>query len=178
MITDAILETHDRIVGKLYATCKRMRDDQLVDQKKLTQETLTSFAKLSKKLLKAHASNTLVADVIKDTEALENLMMKAITLAKKLDSDPLEYVLFGYGKFRRYTKRMLETITFKGNATSQPLLETIVLLKHLNRSESHQSRELPTYFANPKWSRRLGLEPEHKLWEMALLFAIRDGLRS
>ena len=33
MINDAILETHDRVVGKLYKVCKRMRDDQLVDQK-------------------------------------------------------------------------------------------------------------------------------------------------
>lgn len=55
MINDAVLETHDRIVGKLYSTCKCMRDDQLVDQKKLAHETLTSFVTLSKKLLKAHA---------------------------------------------------------------------------------------------------------------------------
>jgi|LakMenEpi03Aug12_release.lakeMendotaPanAssembly.Ray.scaffolds.fasta_scaffold96317_1 TnpA family transposase len=178
MINDAVLETHDRVVGKLYNTCKRMRDDQLVDQKKLAHETLTSFAKLSKKLLKAHADNTLVADVVKDTDALENLMVTALTLTKKLDSDPLEYVLFGYGKFRRYTKRMLENITFKGNAATQPLIEAIVLLKHLNQSESHQEIELPVCFANPKWSKRLCHKPERKLWETAVLFAIRDGLRS
>jgi hypothetical protein len=33
MINDAILETHDRIVGKLYSSCKRIRDGQLADQK-------------------------------------------------------------------------------------------------------------------------------------------------
>lgn len=178
MINDAVLETHDRIVGKLYAACKRIRDEQLVDQKKLVHETLTSFAKLSKKLLKAHADNTFVADVVKDTEALESLMITAITLTKKFDSDPLEYVLFGYAKFRRYTKRMLENITFKGNVGSQPLLEAIVLLKDLNRSDSSQASELPACFANAKWYKRLGLEPERKLWETAVLFAIRDGLRS
>ncbi len=178
MINDAVLETHDRIVGKLYSTCKRMRDDQVVDQKKLAHETLTSFAKLSKKLLKAHADNTLVADVIKDTEALENLMVTALTLTKKFDSDPLEYVLFGYSKFRRYKKRMLENITFKGNAAAQPLIEAIVLLQHLNRLESHQEIELPVCFANSKWSKRLCNKPERKLWEIAVLFAIRDGLRS
>jgi TnpA family transposase len=178
MITDAILETHDRIVGKLYNTCKRMRDDQLVDQKKLAHETLTFFAKLSKKLLKAHEDNALVADVIQNTESLKKLMATAVALTKKLDSDPLDYVLLGYGKFRRYTKRMLENITFEGNAAAQLLLEAIVLLKYLNRSESHQERKLPVSFANSKWSKRLGNEPERKLWETALLFAIRDGLRS
>lgn len=178
MITDAVLETHDRIVGKLYNTCKRMRDEQLFDQKKLAHETLMSFAKLSKQLIKAHKNNVLVTDVIKDTEALSTLMMRALTLTRKLDSDPLEYVLFGYGKLRRYTKRMLEIITFKGNITSQPLLEAIVLLKHCNRSDGSQTSELPVCFANYKWSKRLGNEPDRKLWETALLFTIRDGLRS
>jgi TnpA family transposase len=178
MINDAILETHDRIVGKLYSTCKRMRDDQLVNQKKLAYETLTSFAKLSKKLLKAHANNTLVTDVLKDTEGLENLMVNALILTKKLDSDPLEYVLSGYGKFRRYTKRMLENITFKGNAAAQPLIEAIEVLKKLNSSEDNQGINLPVCFANSKWSKRLCNEPDRKLWETAVLFAIRDGLRS
>jgi TnpA family transposase len=178
MINDAILETHDRIVGKLYAACKRMCDDQLLDQKKLAHETLTSFAKLSMKLLKAHENNALVADVIQNTEALEKLMTTAMALTQKLDSDPLEYVLLGYGKFRRYTQRMLENITFEGQLTAQPLIEAIAVLKHLNRSESHKAIELSICFASSKWSKRLGNEPERKLWETALLFAIRDGLRS
>ena len=144
----------------------------------MAHETLTFFAKLSKKLLKAHEDNALVADVIQNTESLKKLMATAVALTKKLDSDPLDYVLLGYGKFRRYTKRMLENITFEGNAAAQLLLEAIVLLKYLNRSESHQERKLPVSFANSKWSKRLGNEPERKLWETALLFAIRDGLRS
>ena len=178
MINDAVMETHDRIVGKLYSTCKRIRDDQLIDQKKLANETLTSFVTLGKKLLKAHTDNAAVADVIQDTEALEKLMITATALTKKLDSDPLEYVLLGYGKFRRYTQRMLEDITFEGNQSAQPLLKAIELLKILNRSEKQQDSELPVCFANPRWGKRLGGEPERKLWETAVLFAIRDGLRS
>jgi TnpA family transposase len=178
MITDAVLETHDRIVGKLYNTCKRMRDEQLVDQKKAAHETLTFFAQLSKKLLKAHENNALVADVIESPETLEKLMTAAMALTKKLEDDPLEYVVLGYGKFRRYTQRMLEAITFKGNAATHPLLEAIELLKHLNRLDGHQTSELPIYFANAKWSKRLGNAPDRKLWETALLFTIRDCLRS
>jgi hypothetical protein len=41
---------------------------------------------LGKKLLKAHTDNAAVADVIQDTEALENLMITATALTKKLDS--------------------------------------------------------------------------------------------
>ncbi|MFN7365308.1 MAG: Tn3 family transposase [Alphaproteobacteria bacterium] len=178
IITDAILETHDRIVGKLYSSCKRMRDEQLADQKKLIHETLCSFADLSQKLLKAHTDNAAVIDVIQNTEALEKLMFSAHVLTKKLNCDPLEYVLSGFGKFRRYTQRMLKRISFKGNQSSEPLLKAIDLLKDLNCSETHQGIDLPIDFVNSKWKGRLGRSPERKLWETAVLFAIRDCLRS
>lgn len=178
MMTDAVLETHDRIVGKLYSTCKRMRDEQLSHQKKLANETLTSYVKLSKSLLKAHANNTAVVDVIQDPGTLETLMMTAMALTKKLTDDPLEYVLSGYGRFRRYTQRMLEAIRFEGSEAAQPLLEAIELLKSLNQSDKPKKVVLPVGFANTKWGKYLGHEPQQKLWETAILFAIRDGLRS
>jgi TnpA family transposase len=178
IINDAILETHDRIIGKLYSSCKRMRDKQLSDQKKLVHETLSSFASLSRKLLKAHADNAAVTDVIPDTEMLENLMLRAQALTKKLESDPLEYVLSGHGRFRRYTQRMLKRISFKGNQSSEPLLKAIDVLKDLNCSETHQEIDFHISFANSKWKSRLGRAPEQKLWEIAVLFRIRDCLRS
>lgn len=116
--------------------------------------------------------------MIQDTEALENLMRSAQALTKKLESDPLDYVLSGYGKFRRYTQRMLKRINFKGNQSSEPLLEAIGLLKDLNCSETHQETGLPVGFANSKWKSRLGRAPERKFWETAVLFTIRDCLRS
>jgi len=178
MINDAILETHDRIVGKLYSACKRTRDEQLADQKKLAYETLSSFANLSQKLLRAHADNAAVTDVIQDTEALKNLMLSAQALTKKLDSDPLEYVLSGYGKFRRYAQRMLKNISFKGNQSSEYLLKAVDLLKGLNCLDTYKEIDLPVCFANAKWKRILGGNPERKLWETAVLFTIRDFLRS
>lgn len=178
LTNDAILETHDRIVGKLYSTCKRMRDEQLADQKKLVNQTLTSFVQLGKKLLKAHAAHAAVTDVIENIDAFETLLETAKTLTKKLESDPLEYVLSGYGKFRRYTQRMLKRISFKGNQSSEPLLKAIDLLKDLNCSETHQQTDLPVGFSNSKWKGRLGHAPERKLWETSVLFTVRDSLRS
>lgn len=178
MIIDAVLETHGRIVGKVYSDCKRMRDDQLVNQKKVANETLISFTQLGKKLLKAYATNAAVTEVLQDTDALENLIITATSLTRKLDSDPLEYALLGYGKFRRYTQRMLEAIIFEGNQASQPLLNAIELLKALNQSEKQAESNLPICFANPKWCKQMGHDPERKIWEIAILFAIRDSLRS
>ena len=178
MIVDAVLETHDRIIGKLYSRSKRMRDEQLADQKKATHNTLTAFAKLGKQLLTAHANNTAIAEVVQDTQGLETLIATATALTNKLDSDPLDYVLHGYNRFRRYTQHMLEVITFEGNQAAQPLLEAIVYLKQLNQSDKQQHDAFPLCFAGAAWRKRLGSNPERKLWETAVLFALRDALRS
>lgn len=178
MVNDAVLETHDRIVGKIYNDAKRIRDDQLSDQREVTNKTLSSFINLGKKLLRAHVDNSPLSEVIQDKEALEELMYTASTLTKKLQSDPLEYVLSGHGKFRRYTKRMLEGITFEGNESAQPLLAAINILKEINCSDKQSEHQLPVDFAGPKWRKKLGKNPEKKIWETAVLFTIRDLLRS
>ena len=178
MITDAVLETHDRIVGKIYNDAKRTRDDLLSDQRKLTNKTLTSFIKLGRKLLKVHGNGGPLSEVIHNREALEEMMDTASILTKKLQSDPLEYVLSGHNKLRRYAKRMLEGITFEGNKSVQPLIEAINVLKQINGSDKQLDHPLPVNFANPKWRKRLGESPEKKLWETAVLFTIRDFLRS
>ena len=124
------------------------------------------------------ADNAAVTDVIEDVESLEGLMLTAQDLTKKLEGDPLEYVLSGYGKFRRYTQRVLERVSFKGNQSSEYLLKAINLLRELNRSEKIPEERLPVCFANAKWKKKLGRHPERKLWETAVFFTIRDCLSS
>lgn len=58
------------------------------------------------------------------------------------------------------------------------LLTCIIFIWNNYSSEHHQRIALPICFANPKWKSRLGRTPERKLWEIAILFTIRDCLRS
>ena len=78
---------------------------------KLVHFYLQLTANLSQKLLRAHADNAAVTDVIQDTEALKNLMLSAQSLTKKLDSDPLEYVFYqdmeNFGGMHRGCLRIL-----------------------------------------------------------------------
>lgn len=177
-ITDTILDTHDRIVGKQYNECKRTRDTQMLDQKKLLKTTLKAFAQLSKQLLQAHDSTKTVSDIMPDKSELETLMVNANALTKRMASDPLEFSMMGYGKFRRYTVRMLEDIEFEGNQSAQPVLEAIAYLKEINQSNSNCDDSLPTQFTSAKWQKILGAKPDARQWEVAVLFTIRDALRS
>lgn len=178
MLTDTIIETHDRIVGKLYSDCTRMRDTQLLDHKKLVKSTLKSYVQLSKTLLKAYDSGQPVADIITDKAALKTLMLNASALTQRMSSDPLEFALEGYGKFRRYSGRMLEDTTFEGNKSARPLLDAINVLREVNLHGHKDEVNLLTTFASPKWRKILGRTPDRKWWETAILFSIRDALRS
>lgn len=177
-ITDTILETHDRVVGRSYNECTRMRDTKLLDQKKLVKDTLKSFIQFSNKLLDAHDNDISVSEVIDDAESLETLIATATILTQSMVSEPLDFVLSSYNRLRRYTQRMLEAITFEGHKSSGPLLEAIHLLKSLNQQKKKHSEILPTDFFSQRWRKQLGHNPELKLWEIAVLFSIREALRS
>ena len=52
-ITDAMIETHDRIVGKTWRDAKKLCDARIADARSSLQETLRSFKDLGAALLEA-----------------------------------------------------------------------------------------------------------------------------
>lgn len=178
-LKDTILDTHDRIVGKLYNESKRMSDEKVLNQKTLTKDTLKSFIELGKKLLAGHDNGNTVSDIISSKDELDSLISTADSLTKNISTEPLEYVLVGHGRMRRYTPHMLKIIAFEGNCAAQPLLDAIDLLNSLNHQPNNKiNNHLPIKFAASKWKKLIGQNPDRKLWEMAVLFTIRDALRS
>ena len=97
----------------------------------------------------------------------------AATLANTVASDPLNHVLGGYSRFRRYTPRMLRTLDIEASPVAKPLLEAVDVL----RSDATAG---PTVFLRPnsKWSRLLRSQSDHRLWETAVLFHLRDAFRA
>jgi hypothetical protein len=53
-IADAVVETHDRIVGKTWREAKSRCDARMDDAKSALKDTLQSFATLGSSLLEAH----------------------------------------------------------------------------------------------------------------------------
>ena len=106
-------------------------------------------------------------------EGLGDLVAMAAALANKAASDPLNHVLAGYSRFRRYTPRMLRTLDIEASPVAQPLLEAVDVLRS-------DATARPTGFLRPnsKWSRLLRTQPDHRLWETAVLFHLRDAFRA
>ena len=94
-------------------------------------------------------------------------------LTNTVVSDPLNHVLGGYSRFRRYTPRMLRTLDIETSPAAEPLLEAVGVLRSDGTAR-------PTGFLRPnsKWSRLLRTQFDHRLWETAVLFHLRDAFRA
>ena len=105
-------------------------------------------------------------------EGLGDLVAKAAALASTAVSDPLNHVLGGYSRFRRYTPRMLRTLDIEASPAAEPLLEAVGVLRSDGTAR-------PTGFLRPnsRWSRLLRTQSDHRLWETAVLFHLRAAFR-
>ena len=130
-LVDAVVETHDRLVGRTYREAARACEAQLGDETAAVREALRAFADLGTALIGARDTGEALDTVIADGpgwEGLGDLVTKAAALASTAVSDPLNHVLGGYSRFRRYTPRMLRTLDIEASPAAEPLLEAVGVL--------------------------------------------------
>ena len=151
-IKEKVVETHDRIVGRTYREVARTCEGQLGDETAAVREALRAFAELGTALLGARDTGEALNAVIADRpgwEGLGDLVARAAALTNTVASDPLNHVLGGYSRFRRYTPRMLRTLDIEASPVAKPLLEAVDVLRS-------DATARPTVFLRPnsKWSRQ------------------------
>ena len=178
MLADTVVETHDRIVGKTYRAAQRLCETRIADEKTAVRQTLQSFAEIGGALIAAQHDGTVLDDVITERsgwDGFRELVAMASKLTDTMADDPLNHVVQGYNRFRRYAPRMLRLLDIQAAPVAQPLLTAVQIL----RGSSTTAR--PVNFLRPrsKWQRLLNSRPDDaRLWETAVLFHLRDAFRS
>ena len=144
------------------------------------EQTLRSFTELGSALLAARADGSDLNAAIADHPGwagLESLIAQSSKLTGALTADPLSHVKQGYRRFRRYAPRMLRALAIEAAPVSATLLQAANIV-----SEKAVSDARPTGFLRrtSKWHRHLSTEPvdDQRLWEVAVLFHLRDAFRS
>ena len=102
---DAVIETHDRIVGRTWREAKQLHDARAAETRGAVTATLDGFAALGRSLLDAHGNGASLEDAVARVagwDRLDHLVATARTLTDTLGDDPLAYVDQGYHRFRRY----------------------------------------------------------------------------
>ena len=180
-ISDAIIETHDRVVGKLYRMSERTRNDQVNRQREAIQKTLQTFTEIGAAMVAAQEAGESLNSAIDETcgwEAFDQLVQDAAQINATVSADPLDFVGSGYHRFRRYAPRLLDTLEISGAQSSKPLLSAIDQLRSLNLKKNlGLPKAVPIAFARPKWRKRLH-KTDRINWETAILFTLRVTFRS
>ena len=179
-IADAVVETHDRIVGKIWRDARRLCDTQINDAKTSLQNTLRSFKNLGAALLEAKGDDAPLDPAVATTcgwNNLETLVATAAQLGNTMSAEPLAHVVQGYHRFRRYAPRMLRALDIKSASVAEPLMAAANII-----IENNDVAEKPITFLrrNSKWLRHLKVQETdcHRLWEVAVMSHLRDAFRS
>lgn len=179
MLADAAIETHDRIVGRLYRASERICQAKVADEANAVRAALKSFAEIGGSLLDAQDDGQPLETVIADGSGWDGfraLVATAASLTAIMADDPLNHVLDGYHRFRRYAPRMLRLLDLRAAPVARPLVEAVMILRNGLNDTAH------TDFLRPssKWHRHLRAQAagDGRLWEIAVLFHLRDAFRS
>ena len=108
---------------------------------------------------------------------LEGLVATAAKLTDTMAADPLSHVVQSFHRFRRYAPRMLCALDIHAAPVAEPLLTASTIIEYSQNTELQPAGFLRR---GSKWHRHLNAcdEDKHRLWEVAVLFHLRDAFRS
>ncbi len=180
-IADTVVETHDRIVGKTWNEAKTRCDARIADAKTSLHGTLRAFSGLGAALLEARDDTAALEGAIAATcgwQALEVLVATAAQLTNTMAADALAHVGQGYYRFRRYAPRMLRMLDVQAAPVTEPLIGAAQLV--IGGGDPVTARPTTFLRRGSKWHRHLqDQEPgDHRLWEVAVMFHLREAFRS
>ncbi len=178
-LADAVVETHDRIVGKTWREGQRLCDAHIENARQAVQQTLCSFRDMGSVLLGAKNDGRSLDKAVSSCPGWSNLpdlVAVAAQLTDTFSSEPISHVVQGHNRFRRYIVRMLDLLNISGAKVATPLLGALDLIRQNARHDQ------PTGFLRrtSKWHRHLKLQDadDNRLWEVAALSHMRDAFRS
>ena len=98
-IADAVVETHDRIVGQTFRSAKQRCDARLQDSRTVLQDTLHSFRLLGAALLEAKGDGQPLEEAVAAAggwQKLEGVVATAEQLTDTMSADALGHVVEGW----------------------------------------------------------------------------------
>ena len=184
VLTDAVIETHLRITGRIYRAAERQCAERANGDRRAVGTTLKGLAEIGHALIAANRSSADLEAAVAEAGGWDRfavLVADATQLSATMAADPLDLVVSGHAQMRRYTPRLLDLLDLRTLPAAASLLEAIEALRALNAArDTGLPDEVPIAFARPKWRKRLRRpdQPCRKLWETAVLFSLSDAFRS
>ena len=179
-IADAMVETHDRIAGRIWREAKRLAELRAEEAQADIRNTLGAFRLLAGALMKAKAAGLPLEDAVEAScgwGSLETLAASAGRQAECAAADPLDHVARGWHRFRLYAPRMLNALEIDCASVARPLLEAAAVIRD---GRNIPAGAMPFLRARSNWRRQMrqARADRERLWIVAVLFHLRDAFRS
>ena len=97
-IADAVVETHDRIVGQTFRSAKQRCDERIQDARAVLHDTLDAFRTLGTALLESKGDVAPLEEAVAAAggwRKLEGVVAAAAQLSDTMSADPLAHVVQG-----------------------------------------------------------------------------------
>lgn len=110
-IADTVVETHDRIAGRILREARRLAELRVEEAHADIQDTLGPFRGLADALMEAKSDGSSLEGAVEAScgwGRLEKLAVMAGKLTYTVKADPLDHVAQGRHRFRQYAPRMLQ----------------------------------------------------------------------
>jgi len=179
-IADAVIETHDRIVGKTWREAKQLHETRIGDARSAVTATLRGFTAIGTAMITARNDGVPVETVlgrIPEWDQLDQLVATAARLSSTMADEPLVHVGMGYHRFRRYVPRMLRCLRIECAPVAKPLLAAAMKIRDNRPPDAADSDFLRP---SSKWLRHLRNQErnDNRFWEVSVLFHLRDAFRA
>ena len=187
-IADAVVETHDRVVGQTFRSAKRRSDARIQDSRQYYVILWPPSGPLERPFSRQKGTAAPLEEAVAAAggwQKREGVVAAAEQLSDTMSADPLAHVVQGWPRFRRYAPRMLRALEIQASGAGEPILAAL-------RAIGGGSRDMPRTFLrrtflrrtflrrNSRWHQHLNARPagDRRLWEVAALFHLRDAFRS
>jgi len=179
-MADTVVETHDRITGKVWREAKKLSALQFEQAQADIASTLIGFRSLGATLLMARGDDAAqlgAVDASCGWDELGILVAMATQLINPAMAEPMDHIVKAFHSFKLYGRRMLKALDIRGATVAQPLLAAAAIIREGN---DIPSQSLPFLPARSKWRNQFR-KPDtdaERLWVVAVMCRIRDSFRS
>ena len=183
-LTDEIIDLHDRIMTKLFATAKNKHQQQFQKQRKAINEKVRLYSAIGRALLNAKDSGDDPYAAIEQIITWEEFA-KSVTDADELSRpgsfDHIHLVANQYSTLRRYTPEFYSALNFSAAAIARPILAAVDLLRAMQMSGSKViPADATTNFVRPRWKDLVFTKSgiDRCFYEICVLSELKNALRS
>ena len=183
-VTDEIIELHDRIMIKLFATARNKHLQRFQSEGRAINDKVRLYASVGQALVDAREAGEDAFAAIERVLPWADFVASvgaADELARPGSFDHLPLVADQFPTLRRYTPHFLDALRFEAAPAARPLLAAIETLRTLNATGGRVlPPEAPTAFVRPRWKPLVlaGARPDRRFYEICALSELKNALRA